>query len=293
MAAAAVAVGPPPPCSLNPGPTVPAALATWCAPLVPPTAVLMTSHAVTTGPDRHIHFGYGAMPATPECIPVPGLTPPTCFEARDSLALSQGKVGMRQRCVTCNQSVSRHSTFAVMTTAFNNHQAQFPLAHANLFTNAPYPPTFVPPVGYAAANGFTAPVILPAVMPPALVAAIAAANNAAPAPVPVPVPAPAAPAVPAVAAVAPVALVPIAPAPAPVPVPVPVPVPAPAASVALAAVAPLAFAHIPAPAPVVSIGVGPLGYAPIPPPPAVPIAPAVPAVPFTDMRDTPSAASVQ
>ena len=139
---------------------------------------------------------------------------------------------MRQRCSTCSQSVSRHSTFATMNTAFNNHQVQFPLAHANLFTNAPYPPTFVPPMGYAAANGFTAPVTLPAVMPPALVAAVAAAN-AAPAPIP-------------------------APALAPIPAPAPVHVldPAPVAPVAVAP---------PAPAPVASIGVGPLGYAPIAP----------------------------
>ena len=258
------AAGPPPPCSLNPAPAVPTSLTTWCAPLVPPNAVLMTSYAVTTGPDRHVHFGYGAMPATPECIPLPGLTLPTCFEARDSLALSQGKVGMRQRCATCNQSVARHSTFTIMNTAFNNHQAQFPLAHANLFTNAPYPPTFVPPVGYAAANGFTAPVTLPAVMPPALVAAIAAAN------------APAAPLPP---------LVPIVP-PAPAPA-------APAVVPALVPVAPVALAPMaPAPAPVASTGVGPLGYAPIPPPPAAPVAPVVPIAPVNDMRDTPSVANV-
>jgi hypothetical protein len=123
-----------------------------------PTLVLASCHAVTSGPDRHLYWVYNGMGTTATAITT-SVTPPCCFETRNSMALSQGKTALRQRCVLCNQSVSRHMTSAEAISAFNAHAVAFPATHATL--NIPLPIGTVAPPGYTSAHGTTAPIVVP------------------------------------------------------------------------------------------------------------------------------------
>ena len=130
---------------------------------VVPNATLATCYAVTTGPDRNLYWVYGHMPQTATAIPLGTLVPPTCFETQQSMATSQNKTRPRQLCVTCGRSVSQHATVAQATAAFNAHATAFPATHAML--TAPVGPGVSAPLGYAAANGITAPIAAAVAVP--------------------------------------------------------------------------------------------------------------------------------
>jgi hypothetical protein len=193
----------PVPGALYATPPIPGDFAAHAPAAAVPPPILSSCHAVTNGPDRHLHWVYSGMVSSATAITTP-VTPSCCFETQDSIAVSQGKTRPRQRCALCNQSLARHMTAAQATTAFTAHAAAFPATHAAL--NTLMAAGVFAPAGYASANGITAPIAAPAPVP---------APVAVPAPVPAPVP----------------AVVPgPAPAPAPVSVPAPIPVNVPLAA---------------------------------------------------------------
>ena len=151
-----------------------------------PVTTLATCYAVTTGPDRNVYWIYGHMAASATGIPLAPVGPPTCFETRDSIAVSQRKTRPRQICVTCQRAISTHATAAQATTAFTAHAGLFPATHAVI--NAPVAPGVTAPMGYAQSNGITAPIPAPVIVPLPPAAPVVAAAAAVPAPVAVAAP---------------------------------------------------------------------------------------------------------
>jgi hypothetical protein len=151
------------PGSLYAAPPIPGDFAAFPAAAVVPVPILASCYAVTTGPDRHLYWVYTGIASSATAITTP-VTPHCCFETQDSMAVSQGKTRLRQRCMLCNQMVSRHMTTAQATASFMAHLATFPVTHATL--NTPIPVGVFAPAGYASMNGITAPIAAPMVPPP-------------------------------------------------------------------------------------------------------------------------------
>ena len=146
-----------------------------------PATTLATCYAVTTGPDRNIYWVYSHMAQTATAIPLPNVNPPTCFETKESIAVSQGKTRPLQKCVTCNSRINQHTTAAQAQAAFAAHAIAHPLTHANI--NAPVGPGVTAPSGYATLNGIIAPIVAAVAVP--LPGVAPAPVPPAPAPVPV------------------------------------------------------------------------------------------------------------
>jgi hypothetical protein len=128
-----------------------------------PSGILATCHAVTCGPDRNIYWVYDDMKSSATAIQAP-VPRGTCFETRDSIALSQRRTDLSQSCSTCNRRLQTHMTAAQASAAFAAHAMGFPATHVNIIV----PPAVATPPGTAATLGIIAPI-------PAVGAAAAAA----------------------------------------------------------------------------------------------------------------------
>ena len=123
-----------------------------------PSGILATCHAVTTGPDRNIYWVYDDMKSSATAIQAP-VPRGTCFETRDSIAISQRITDLSQSCSTCYRRLQTHMTTTQASAAFAAHAMTFPATHVNIIM--PPAPGALPPPGTAAVLGITAP--LPAV----------------------------------------------------------------------------------------------------------------------------------
>ena len=117
--------------------------------------ILATCHAVTTGPDRNIYWVYDDMKSSATAIQAP-VSRGTCFETRDSIALSQRITDLSQPCSTCNRRLQSHMTAIQASAAFAAHAMGFPSTHVNVII--PPAPGIISPPGTAAALGITAPI---------------------------------------------------------------------------------------------------------------------------------------
>ena len=80
----------------------------------------------------------------------------TCFETRDSIAVSQHINDLSQLCSTCNRRLQTHMTAAQASAAFAAHAVGFPATHVQVIV--PPAPGVIPPPGTAAALGIIAPI---------------------------------------------------------------------------------------------------------------------------------------
>ena len=117
--------------------------------------ILVTCHAVTTGPDRNIYWVYDDIKSTSTAVQTP-VPRGVCFETRDSIAFSQGRTEPTDTCSTCQHLLTRHMTAAQAITAFSTHAAGFPATHVRVIT-APAMGV-IHPRGTAAELGIVAPI---------------------------------------------------------------------------------------------------------------------------------------
>ena len=117
--------------------------------------IVATCHAVTSGPDRNIYWVYDDIKSSSTAIQAP-VPRGTCFETRDSIALSQHVTDLSQLCSTCNRRLQYHMTAAQASAAFAAHAMGFPATHVNVIV--PPAPGIIYPPGTAAALGITAPI---------------------------------------------------------------------------------------------------------------------------------------
>ena len=71
--------------------------------------ILVTCHAVTAGPDRNIYWVYDDMKSSATAIQT-NVRRGTCFETRDSIAVSQLRTTLTDICTTCRRTVGDHMT---------------------------------------------------------------------------------------------------------------------------------------------------------------------------------------
>lgn len=133
--------------------------------------ILVTCHAVTAGPDRHLYWVYDDIKSSAPAIQAP-VPRGVCFETRDSIAVSQGRSVPTDACTTCNHAIAQHMTAAQAITAFASHATAYPATHVRVI--APLPVGVAPPPGTASALGIIAPIPVAA---GAGVAALAITSN--------------------------------------------------------------------------------------------------------------------
>ena len=95
-----------------------------------PSGILATCH-VTTGPDRNLYWVYDDMKSSDTAIQAP-VPRGTCFETRDSIAVSQHINDLSQLCSTCNRRLQTHMTAAQASAAFAAHAVGFPATHVQV-----------------------------------------------------------------------------------------------------------------------------------------------------------------
>ena len=117
--------------------------------------ILATCYAVTAGPNRNLYWVYDDMKSTDSGIQA-NVPRGTCFETRDSIAISQRRTMLTDNCSTCHRTIGTHMTASQATAAFGNHAAAFPATHARVI--APLVPGVAPPSGMASALGIHAPI---------------------------------------------------------------------------------------------------------------------------------------
>ena len=117
--------------------------------------IIATCHAVTNGPDRNIYWVYDDMKSSSTAIQAP-VPRGTCFETRDSIAISQRLSDLSQSCSTCNRRLQTHMTATQASAAFAAHAMGFPATHVHIIT--PPAPGIISPPGTAAALGIIAPI---------------------------------------------------------------------------------------------------------------------------------------
>ena len=117
--------------------------------------ILVTCHAVTSGPDRNIYWVYDDIKSSDTAIQTP-VSRGVCFETRDSIAISQARALLTDTCSTCNRTLAQHMTATQATTAFTTHAAAFPSTHVRVITPLPLGVVSVP--GTASALGIIAPI---------------------------------------------------------------------------------------------------------------------------------------
>ncbi len=117
--------------------------------------ILVTCHAVTTGPDRNIYWVYDDIKSSDAAIQAP-VPRGVCFETRDSIAVSQHRALPTDTCTTCNHTLARHMTAAQAVAAFAFHATAFPATHVRVI--APPPLGVASSPGTASVLGIIAPI---------------------------------------------------------------------------------------------------------------------------------------
>ncbi len=117
--------------------------------------ILATCYAVTAGPNRNLYWVYDDMKST-DCAIQANVPRGTCFETRDSIAVSQRRTTLTDTCSTCHRTIGTHMTATQATTAFATHATSFPATHMRVIAA---PAVGVPLLaGMAAALGIVAPI---------------------------------------------------------------------------------------------------------------------------------------
>ena len=87
--------------------------------------ILTTCYAVTAGPNRNLYWIYDDMKSSDTAIQT-NVPRGTCFETRDSIAVSQQRTALTDTCATCRRTIGTHMTATQATTAFATHATSFP-----------------------------------------------------------------------------------------------------------------------------------------------------------------------
>lgn len=117
--------------------------------------ILATCYAVTSGPNRNLYWVYDDMKSTDVAIQA-NVPRGTCFETRDSIAVSQSRTVLTDTCATCRRPLGTHMTATQATAAFATHATGFPTTHVRVI--APVAVGAVYPPGIASALGIHAPI---------------------------------------------------------------------------------------------------------------------------------------
>ena len=117
--------------------------------------ILATCYAVTAGPNRNLYWIYDDMKSSDAAIQT-NVACGTCFETRDSIAVSQQRTALTDACATCHRTIGTHMTATQATAAFATHATSFPVTHMRII--APLAVGVSPPPGMASALGIVAPI---------------------------------------------------------------------------------------------------------------------------------------
>lgn len=117
--------------------------------------IVITCYAVTTGVTRNLYWVWDDMKSSDTAIQTV-VRRGTCFETRESIAVSQQLTTLTDPCSVCRRQVGDHMTAAQATTAFASHAASFPATHMRVIT----PPAAgaVHSPGMASVLGIIAPI---------------------------------------------------------------------------------------------------------------------------------------